>query len=69
MRRTAQSALTVIFKLVISAVLSTVSLQFQGQCVSVSLGPVLGILGSLCHSYSLVITWLTSSTWWGFQSL
>ena len=50
---TAQSALTVILKLVIGGltsvlltVLSTVNLQFQGRFVSISLRPVLGIVAA-----------------------
>ena len=50
---TAQSALTVILKLVIGGltsvvliVLSTVSLQFQGWFVPISLRPVLGIVAA-----------------------
>ena len=50
---TAQSALTVILKLVIGAltsvilvVLSTVSLQFQGRFVPISLRPILGIVAA-----------------------
>ena len=50
---TAQSALTVIFKLIISGVtnvifvvLGTVNLQFQGRCVSTSLGSVLRIVAT-----------------------
>ena len=50
---TAQSSLTVIFKLVISSltsiilvVLSTVNLQFQGPFVPISLQPVLGIVAA-----------------------
>lgn len=41
---------TVVFKWVLLAVLSAVSLQLQAQFVSVTLGPVLGVLGSLCHN-------------------
>ena len=63
---TAQSALTVILKLVISVlsnvilvVLDTVSLQFQGQFVPVSLWPVLGtvaahVLGAIWSSSSFL---------------
>ena len=59
---TAQSALTVVLKLVIGGltsvlftVLSTFSLQSQGQCVAISLRPVFINCGSLCHSYRLTI--------------
>ena len=48
-RKIAQTALTVIFKLVISivfVVLGTVSLQFQGWLVSMSLTPVLGTVAA-----------------------
>ena len=52
-RETAQSALTVIFKLVtgdltsvIVIVLDTVDLQFQGPFVPISLRPVLGIVAA-----------------------
>ena len=51
---TAQPALTVILKLVISGltsvisiVLGTVNLQFQGRFVSISLRPVLGIVAAM----------------------
>ena len=50
---TAQSALTVIFKLVVGGltsviliVLGTVNLQFQGPFVPISLWPVLGIVAA-----------------------
>lgn len=58
---TAQLALTVIFKLIISGlisiiliVLSIVNLQFQDQFIPISLRPVLRI-GFLFHSYIQVI--------------
>ena len=73
---TAQSALTVILKLVICAlisvlliVLSTVSLQVQGPFFPYFSEANSQNCGSLCHGYSLVIMLLTSSTWWGFQYL
>ena len=57
---TAQSALIVILKLVIGCltsviliVLSTVSLQFQGQFVPISLRPVFGIVAT----YVLAAAW------------
>ena len=57
-----QSALTVIFKLVISgltsisfAVLGAVNLQFQGEFVSSSLRPILRIMAAYVGGYSLVI--------------
>ena len=57
---TAQSALTVVLKLVISGltsviliVLSTVSLQFQGQFVPVSLRPILRAVAS----YVMATAW------------
>ena len=53
LQKTAQSALTVILKLVtgglmsvILIVLSAVSLQFQGRFVPISLRPVLGIVAA-----------------------
>ena len=61
---TAQSALTVILKLVIggltsviSIVLSTVNLQFQGRFVSISLRPVLGIVAA----YVMATAWSSCS--------
>ena len=58
----AQSSQTVIFKLVvcglnniISVVLGTVSLQFQGTFVPISLWLVLGIVAAHCPGYSLII--------------
>ena len=61
---TAQSALTVILKLAISGLiivfltaLSTVSLQFQGQFVNISLRPVLGIV----TPYVMAAVWASCS--------
>ena len=61
---TAQSALTVILKLVIggltcviSIVLSTVNLQFQGRFVSISLRPILGIVAA----YVMATAWSSRS--------
>ena len=61
---TAQSALTVILKLVISGlisiiltVLSTVNLQFQGQFVPISLRPVLRIVAA----YVMATAWSSCS--------
>ena len=66
---TARSALTVILKLVIGGltsviltVLGTVSLQFQGRFVPISLGQFSELWQLICHGYSLVIMELTSST-------
>ena len=70
---TAQSALIVILKLaiggltsVILIVLSTVSLQFQGQFVRISLRPVLKLwqlMPRLQGGHHVV----NFSTWWEFQ--
>ena len=62
---TAQSVLTVILKLVISGliisviltVLATVGLQFQGQFVSISLRPVIGIVADCV----MATIWLSCS--------
>ena len=72
---TAQSARTIILKLVISGltsvmmtVLSTVNLQIQGWFVSISLRPFLRIVAA----YVMVIVWSSSTTivtLWGFQYL
>ena len=48
-------------------VLDTPHLQFQG--CSHFFEASSQNCGSFCHGYSLVITQLTPSTWWGFQSL
>ena len=74
----AQSALTVIFKLVtgglisvILVVLGTVNLQFQGHFVPISLRPVLGIVAA----YVMATVWFGHhivnffSIWWVFQYL
>ena len=65
----AQAALTVILKLSsvvwpASSWLFYVLLIFSSRVESGSQN-----CGSLCHSCSLVITYLTSSTWWEFQYL
>ena len=59
-----QSALTVIFKLVLSGltsviliVLSTINLQFQGQLVAISLRPVLRIVAA----YAVGTVWSSRS--------
>ena len=69
---TAQSALTVILKLVtagltgvILIVLSTVNLQFQGWFVSISLRPILGLVTA--YVMATVSHHVNFSTWWGFQ--
>ena len=75
---TAQSVLTVIFKLVIGGlisiiliVLGTVNLQFQGHFVPTSSRPVLGIVAA----YVMAIVWFGRhvvnlfSTRWVFQYL
>ena len=75
---TAQSVVTVIFKLVIGGLLSiilvvfgTVNLQFQGHFVPMSSRPVLGIVAA----YVMAIVWFGRhvanffSTWWVFQYL
>ena len=61
---TAQSALTVILKLVIRGltsiiliVLTTVNLQFQGQFIPISLRPVLGIVAA----YVMATVWSSCS--------
>ena len=58
---------------IILIVLSTLSLQFQGRFISISLRSVYRKnyvkWSSLGHGYSLVILQLTPSTWWGFQYL
>ena len=61
---TAQSALIVILKLVLGGmisviliVLSTVSLQFQGQFVPISLRPVLGVVAA----YVMATVWSSCS--------
>ena len=73
---TAQSALTVILKLVISGptsiisiVLGTVNLQFQGWFVSISLRPILGIaaayvMATACHHVVnfFHLVWVSVST-------
>ena len=51
---------------VILMVFSTVNLQFQGRFAPFSWGQS-SELWRLCHGYSLVITQLTYSTWWGFS--
>ena len=62
-RKITQTVLTVIFKLVISivlvvlVVLGTVSLQFQGWLVSMSLRPVLGIVAA----YDMGTVWSSCS--------
>lgn len=62
--QTAQSALMVVLKLVISGLImvfltasSTVSLQFQGQFVNISLRPVLGIV----TPYVMATVWASCS--------
>ena len=72
---TAQSALTVILKLIVGGLinvilnaLGTVSLQFQAAC-SHFLEASSQNCGSLCHGCNLVIMWLTSPIWSGFQYL
>ena len=64
--KTAQAALTVLLKLVISGLISailialnTVNLQFQGQFPPISLRPVLRTV-MLCYAYSVVTTQLSS---------
>ena len=64
MQETALSAVTVIFKLVISGltsvillILGTVNLQFQHQFVSISLRPVLRIVAA----YLMTTVWSSGS--------
>ena len=63
---TVQSALTVILKLMVSSLtssiliaLSTVKLQFQGQFVSLSLRPVLGIVAAYVMA-TVLSSWINS---------
>ena len=72
---TAQSALTVILKLVIGGligvfliIITTVTLQLQSVC-SGFLEARSRILGGVCHGCSLTVVWFTSSAWWGFPCL
>ena len=60
MQKTAQTFLTVIFKLVVSGltssiliVLDTVNLQFQGPFIPISLMPVLGAVAA----YVIAMVW------------
>ena len=69
----AQSALTLILKLVIRVLISilliilgTVNLQFQGGFVPISVRPVLEIVSA----YVVATVWsLTPPTWWRFKYL
>ena len=72
--KTAQSALTVILKLVITLltsviliVLSTVNIQFQGRFSSISLRLILRTVATYVMTTGLVIMQLTSSPGGGFS--
>jgi len=70
----AQTALSVILKLVTCGLTSIMLIKYYSFSIPESVCPHFFQAksqnhGSLCHGYSLVIMSLTSSTCWGFQSV